>query len=413
MKMATTVTISERGRFMSVFLFFAFSLWAWPAYPQSSQETGNNQRPRRVTTTESPSSPITGATTNVTEEVGEGEVVRVDTRLVSVPATVADTSGRPLSTLRAENFELFEDGQKQTIANFSATDAPFEIALLLDTSASTQADIALIKSAAKAFIEGLHPNDRLAIIAFNTMNQGATVAARVDVLTELTANQQTLERAIQDLGSSRGTPLYDALDQIAEMFHQQRPREDVRGRQAIVALTDGVDSSSNIEFSAVRAKILAYGLACYFINVNTEDLVEDRFLKDCDDPGHLTLSAKQLQRYRRTFVPTARPEDYESFCQLGSFERMDISRQLYNLARWQMNDLAKSTGASNFEAASLSDARAAFAQLAAELGTQYSLGYYPTNKTPDGKFRLIRVQVRGVDGEPNVRAREGYYAPSL
>jgi VWFA-related protein len=315
--------------------------------------------------------------------------------------------------LRADNFELFEDGEKQTIANFSANDAPFEIALLLDTSASTQEDIALIRSAAKAFIAGLHPYDRVAVVAFNTTNQGATAAARVEVLTELTANQQTLETAIHGLGSSRGTPLYDALDQIADMFHQQQPREEVRGRQAIVALTDGVDSSSDVEFSEVRAKILVYGLACYFINVNTEDFVEDRLLKDCDDREHLTLSARQLQRYRRLFVPSARAEDYESFCHLESFERMDISRQLYNLARWQMNDLAKNTGGSNFDAGSLLDARAAFAQVAAQLGTQYSLGYYPTNKTRDGKFRLIRVELRGVEGQPHVRAREGYYASNM
>jgi VWFA-related protein len=92
---------------------------------------------------------------------------------------------------------------------------------------------------------------------------------------------------------------------------------------------------------------------------------------------------------------------------------MDISRHLYNLARWEMNNLAKTTGGSNFEAASLLDARAAFAQVAAELGTQYSLGYYPTNKTRDGKFRFIRVEVRGVAGQPHVRAREGYYAPTM
>jgi VWFA-related protein len=413
--MVTSATVSDGRRFISFIVFIGLSLSSWTAYPQSPerQRTDDRQRPRRVATAESDSSSITRATTYETEDVGEGDVIRVDTQLVSIPAAVTDINGRPWSKLRADNFEVFEDGQKQTVANFYATNAPFEIALLLDTSASTQEDLALITRAARAFIEALHPEDRVAVVAFNNSNQEGNAAARVEVLTELTADQQTLQTAIQNIGSSRGTPLYDALDQIIDLFRQPQPREKVRSRQAIVALTDGVDSSSNVEISEIRAKILGSGLACYFIQVNTEDFVEDRLLKDCSDSDHLSLSVKQLQRYRRTFLPGAPAEDYERFCQLGSFERMDISRHLYNLARWEMNDLAKTTGGANFYAANLLDARAAFAEVAAQLGTQYSLGYYPSNKTRDGKFRLIRVELRGVEGQPHVRAREGYYAPSM
>ena len=72
---------------------------------------------------------------------------------------------------------------------------------------------------------------------------------------------------------------------------------------------------------------------------------------------------------------------------MGQFERMQISRDLYNLARREMDELAKASGGRNFLAASLQDARAAFARVATEIGTQYSLGYYPTNKARDGKFR--------------------------
>ncbi|MBA2527643.1 MAG: hypothetical protein H0V18_17955, partial [Pyrinomonadaceae bacterium] len=107
----------------------------------------------------------------------------------------------------------------------------------------------------------------------------------------------------------------------------------------------------------------------------------------------------------------ASSEDFSDFCQMGSFERMQISRDLYNLARREMNDLAKASGGKNFVAASLQDARSAFAQVANEIGTQYSLGYYPTNKARDGKFRAIRIEVRGVPEKPQVRAREGYFAP--
>jgi VWFA-related protein len=160
----------------------------------------------------------------------------------------------------------------------------------------------------------------------------------------------------------------------------------------------------------VRTKLARVGVASYFVQLNTEDYVEDRLLKDCQDDGRLALSAKQLERFRRLFVPSAEKEDYQDFCRLGQFERMDISRRLYNLARQEMSDLAKRSGGRNFAAATLREASAAFAQVAKEIGTQYSLGYYPSNKTRDGRYRQIKVEVRGVK-DASVRAREGYYAP--
>jgi Ca-activated chloride channel family protein len=89
---------------------------------------------------------------------------------------------------------------------------------------------------------------------------------------------------------------------------------------------------------------------------------------------------------------------------------MDISRRLYNLARREMDQLARTSGGRNFEAVTLQQARAAFAQVANEIGTQYSLGYYPSDKTRDGRYRQIKVEVRGVK-DATVRARDGYYAP--
>jgi len=376
----------------------------------TAQQQTNQQRPRRVTKTEA-QTPAATLPTPPAEEVDEGDVVRVETQLVSVPAVVTNIAGRPVSGLRAENFLLFENGQQQKITNFATTEAPFEIALLLDTSGSTRADVGLIRQAANAFIDALRPGDRVAIVGFNTARQGQTVAAKVEVLATLTDDRKLLRTAIENLGSSNGTPFYDALERIADDVFHEAPREEVRGRQAVVALTDGVDSTSESDFQTARSKLSRAGVASYFIQVNTEDFVEDRLLKDCQDDGRLTLSAKQLQRYQQIFFPRARPEDYVDFCQMGQFERMQISRDLYNLARREMDELAKASGGKNFLAASLQDARAAFARVATEIGTQYSLGYYPTNKARDGKFRTISVEVQGAAGKPQVRAREGYYAP--
>ncbi len=398
-------------RTASLVAAFAALLCVGVHIPQVNSQDQNKQRPRRVNGSEN-QTPVAKESPNpTTEEVDEGDVVRVETKLVSVPTVITNSAGRPMVGLRRENFAVFEDGQPQSIANFGTTEAPFEIALLLDTSGSTRDDVALIRQAANSFINALRPRDRVAVAAFNTENRGNGVVATVDVLSPLTGDRAALRTAIANLGSASGTPFYDALDRIVGEVFRESPGEEVRGRRAVVALTDGVDSASKTDFSVARAKLLSAGLACYFIQVNTEDFVEDRLLKDCADDGRLSLSAKQLERYRRIFVPRAKSEDFSNFCQMGAFERMHISRELYNLARREMNDLSQASGGRNFVAATLQDARAAFAQVANEIGTQYSLGYYPTNKTRDGKFRAIRIELRGVKEKSQIRAREGYVAP--
>jgi len=372
----------------------------------TSQQT---QRPRRVAGTDQ-TTEQKKPTGSSSDEVDEGDVVRVDTQLVSVPVVVTDSTGRPLSGLRQENFRLLEDGQPQAITNFGTTDAPFEIALLLDTSGSTREDVGLIRQAALSFINALRPGDRIGIVAFNQAQTVSDPMAVVEVLTPLTNDRAELTKAIGNLGSSNGTPYYDALERVADNIFRAPATDQVR-RRAVVALTDGVDSASNSDFNSAKLKLSRAGIACYFIEVNTEDFVEDRLMKDCQDDGRLTLSQRQLQRYREIFMPKAKSEELSNFCQMGQFERMSISRGLYNLARHEMDDLARVSGGRSFVASDLADARAAFARVAADIGTLYSLGYYPTNKARDGKFRSIQLQVKGLKDKAQIRARDGYYAP--
>ena len=388
--------------------------WFTIEHPQAQQITQQQQqRPRRVNSGDEPpemklKKPDTPANG---DEVDEGDVVRVETQLVSVPAVVTDSAGRPIPGLRPDNFRLIEDGQVQTITNFGTTETPFEIALLLDTSGSTRDDVALIRAAANSFIAALRPGDRVAVLSFNQAQTFTEPVASVEVLTQLTDDREMLRSAIENLGASNGTPYYDALERVADSVFRDPPRDEVRGRRAIVALTDGVDSASNSDFATAKLKLSRAGIACYFIQVNTEDFVEDRLMKDCRDDGQLTLSQRQIERYRRMFFPSAKAENFNNFCQMGPFERMSISRELYNLARREMNDLAKGSGGRSFVAATLTDARAAFARVAADIGTLYSLGYYPTNKARDGKYRAIKLEVRGVKEKAEIRARDGYYAP--
>jgi Ca-activated chloride channel homolog len=373
------------------------------------------QRPRRVSPTPTPvpaapKAPQKNAGTSASEEVDENEVVRIETQLVSVPAVVTDRTGRPLTGLKASDFQVFEDGRPQKIANFSTTEAPFEVALLLDTSGSTREDVGLIRRAALAFVEALRPGDRVAILAFNTKQEGSEALAIAELKSPLTDDRDLLREAVESVGASNGTPFYDSLEKVARDVFRDRPTEQTRGRRALVALTDGVDSTSESDFDEARELLKRAGLLAYFVQVNTEDYVEERLMQDCEDDGALRLSRTQLQRYRSVIAPGAAAEDFSNFCRMGQFERMHASRTLYRMARDEMARLARDSGGKTFPAADLRDARRAFRQVADDIGTQYSLGYYSTNTARDGSFRKINVQVRTVK-DAQVRAREGYQAP--
>jgi Ca-activated chloride channel family protein len=382
-----------------------------PAARAQGQET--YQRPRRVSPPPAPSapkSPQKNAGAAAAEEVDDDDVVRIETQLVSVPAVVTDRTGRPLTGLKASDFQIFEDGRPQKIANFSTTEAPFEVALLLDTSGSTREDVGLIRRAALDFVDALRPGDRVAVLSFNTKREGNDSLATVELKAPLTDDRDLLREAVESVGASNGTPFYDSLEKVARDVFRDRPTEQTRGRRALVALTDGVDSASEAGFDEAREMLKRAGVVAYFVQVNTEDYVEERLMQDCEDDGALRLSRTQLQRYRRLVAPSASADDFSNFCRMGQFERMHASRTLYRMARDEMARLARESGGKTFPAADLRDARRAFRQVAEDIGTQYSIGYYSTNTARDGSFRRINVQVRGVK-DAQVRARDGYQAP--
>jgi VWFA-related protein len=390
-----------------LFVLLSLALCGVPVEGQTTASLQQQQRPRRASSA-TPASDTTGVPSRAGEEVDEGDVVRVNTELITLPVVVRDGSGRPVTGLTASSFQLYEDDRPQQVATFATSDAPFEVALLLDTSGSTREEINLIRGAAYAFIESLRPGDRVAVLSFHTIeNNDGNRRATIGVQSYLTDDRDALRGAVQNIGASNGTPYYDALERVVKEVFRDPPIPELRGRRALVALTDGVDSNSDSDFASVRAHLLQAGLLAYFVQMDTEDYVEDRLLADCQDDRTLRLSRAQLERYRRTFDPRADQDDYADFCRMGSFERMAISRSLYQLARQEMGQLARDTGGRTFTATNLHAASNAFAGVAAEIGRQYSLGYYSSNKSHDGRFRQIRVEVPGLSGA-RVSAREGY-----
>jgi len=338
------------------------------------------------------------------------DVIKVDTQLIEVPVVITDKAGKPVLNLKQNNFVVYEDGKPQDILDFSTTTAPFEVALLLDTSGSTRQDLQLIQRAAQSFISSLRPGDRVAIVAYRQAAGEGRGQAAVEIVSGLTSSRTALTEALQHVSTSNGTPYYDSLIDVADKVFGGPPEEGMRGRRALVALTDGVDSTSQSNFEEASEKLSADGVISFFIEVNTRPFFEENLLGDCTTA--IRFSPAQMRRYYRSFGPKADIERTDDFCKLGDFERLAVSKKLYEIADQEMNTLAKLSGGKLFAVSDLSEARSAFKYVADEIGTKYSLGYYSSNEKRDGTYRRIRVELKGVAPGAVVRAREGYTAPT-
>jgi len=240
------------------------------------------------------------------------EVIRVDTQLVDVPVAVVSANGMPVRGLKASNFIVTEDGKRQEITDFSTTTEPFEVALLLDTSGSTRADLRLIQSAAQYFVASLRPGDRVAIVAYNTERKDDQAFAVNEVVSPLSSDRRLLRAAIDNIKTSNGTPYYDSLLQVVERVFRDPPKEEFRGRRALVALTDGVDSTSASDFDEAKELLDEAGIISFFIQVDTRDLVEESILGNCESAS-LKFSSAQIRRYYRG-IKGKGMERASSFC---------------------------------------------------------------------------------------------------
>ncbi len=341
---------------------------------------------------------------------GNDEIIRVDTQLVDVPVAVSSTNGTSLGGLKASNLIVYEDGKRQEVVDFSSTSAPFEVALVLDTSGSTRGDLQLIQNSALSFISSLRAGDRVGLVGFKSDQRDGQTVAVSQVMNTLTDDRVRLKTAIQNVRMSFGTPYYDSMLAAAENLFRDGPQEQFRGRRALVALTDGVDSTSASEFAEIKEALQKRGIICFFIKVDTRDFFEEGLLGDCQSATRFSMA--QIRRYYRSIGAKAKTEKAASFCGLGDFERLAVSKRLYEIADGEMNELAKTSGGRVFPVADLSEAREAFKSVADEIGTKYTLGYYPSNEKRDGTYRKIRVEAKGLPAGTTVRSREGYTSPS-
>lgn len=297
------------------------------------------------------------------QEMGDEDVLKVETNLITIPVSVFDRNGLYIPGLKQDDFKIFEDGKEQQIAYFGTTDKPFTVILLIDVSPSTAYKIDEIHTAAVAFVDQLKPQDSVMVIEFDR---------GVNVLTEATNDRQTIYKAIRKARFGEGTSLYQAVD-----FSLRKRLSKVTGRKAIVLFTDGVDTTS---FKATYDSTLDQA-------EESDSLIFPIYYNTFFDGGGGISS---------TNLPGQGP---------GRVIRPPASA--YALGRKYLEDLSMVTGGRVFRPESTPGGlTAAFEGIAEELRRQYNIGYVPEEEGKQGQRKQIKVRVN----RPNLvlRARDSY-----
>lgn len=314
--------------------------------------TAQSSRPRTVPQATPRPSP---------QEVDQDDVLRIDTELVTLTATVTDARGRYVSNMRQGDFTVYEDGVRQALAYFNSGDrVPVSLGILFDTSGSMSDKIEGVRDAVEHFVKSVSPGDEIFLVRFSD---------DAEMVQDFTDDRGRILRAVGNLEPQGSTALYDAV-----VLGLQRVAEGKHRKRALLLLTDGNDTASSAKFDAVvalarRSEVLVYALGI----------------------GH---------------------------GERGSFGH-DVLGNIFGRAKDEvdmkvLNTFAESSGGrayfiENAHRGGRDLIDEAAVEVANELKQQYTLGYRPTNRNRDGSFRQIKVET--ADKSFRVRTKRGYYAP--
>ena len=269
--------------------------------------------------------------------------------LVSLNVSVSDGS-KFITDLEEHEFEVFEDGSKQSIAFFSRRQLPIALAILLDTSNSMEDKLPTAQEAAIGFARRLRPEDVITVIGFSS---------QVRILQPFTNEAPLLERAIRSTHADGSTSLYNSiyisLKELKKI--KARSEEEIR-RQAVVVLSDGDDTSSLLPYEEVLELAKRSETAIYTIGL--------------------------------------RPPD--------------VGRASFKEAEYVLRQLAQETGGRSYFPTNVHDLPKIYEAISQELSTLYSVAYTSRNPQRNGAWR--RIVVRVTRPGMTTRTRQGYYGPS-
>lgn len=281
----------------------------------------------------------------------QDEAIRLTSRLVLVPLSASDASGKPVRDLTAEDFVMQEEGRRQTIVSLGEPGkVPIDIALLFDVSGSIRGQFTFEQQAAVRFIkEVLKPADAVSVFSIGTTPK--LIKARTTSGEEATTGLMSIAPVKEP------TAFFDTVVEAALYLGKTA---DPGSRRVLVVISDGEENYSEH----------------YKLNDALRELQKNDCLFYAINPTGSGLSLNTISVRGQSF----------------------------------MEAMSSQTGGKAFVPEKINDLEAVFRQIAEELQAQYLLGYYSTDERADGGFRQIKVLVPKRP-DLRVRARQGYYAP--
>ncbi len=291
------------------------------------------------------------------------EGLSIDVDLVTFDVVVTDNGGNPVSGLQRDQFKVFDDNVEQVVTNFSPSDAPLTVVVLVEFSNTIGYYYDDVVGPAAGFINSLRPEDWAALVAFDM---------RPEILTDFTKDKDQLFEGLRRLQipAYRETALYDAVYFTLERL------DNVDGKKAVFLLSSGLDTISKHNFPETLRKAEASDTVIYSVGMGQ-------------------LARMYMERYFG-------PEDSITFIQADNI----------------MRSLAEATGGAGFFPRFPAEYKSIYEIVSHQLRNQYSLGFIPKIRKNDGKLHKLRVEVPTLDvnrdGKPDklkVRHKKGYYAP--
>ncbi|MBA2606225.1 MAG: VWA domain-containing protein [Acidobacteria bacterium] len=330
----------------------------------------------------------------------DGEIIKVESRLVIVPVSVTDPLGQPILGLKAQDFRILEDNKSQEIAQVSdAEKVPLEIALLIDVSGSVNPLFEFEKKAAAQFLESvMKPDDKATIFLIG--DQPSLAQERDN------AQRAAIQvRAI--VPSGKFTAFYDTVTTAARYLQKNAP---VRSRRVILALTDGEDNWSNLTREAEKdtySDLDVNTLTREKLNKlaaktdSAHRVAQDKILRDLQNADTVFYVINPAgDSFRLNKISTRAQNGLQKFAGqtggtafLPNFLPTNLKDQLQNSANTKSNEIILAK---------------IFRSLANELQAQYLVQYYSEGDFPNNKYVKLNVNLTKPE-KLRIRARQGYF----
>jgi Ca-activated chloride channel family protein len=277
--------------------------------------------------------------------------LHLDVDLALVNVTVTDPYNRLVTGLDPDNFRVYEDNIEQEVVTFSSEDVPISIGVIFDFSGSMANKIGKAREAAVEFFKTANPQDEFFLVSFNE---------RAELTSAFTNSVEDLQSRMMLTAPKGRTALLDAI-----YLGLSQMRGAKNGKRALLILSDGGDNHSRYNESDIK-----------------------RLVKEADTQLYAIGIFDPLGYRNRT------PEELNGPSLLSEVTEM--------------------TGGRVFAVENLNDLPDIASKIGMELRNQYVLGYRPSNKAHDARWRKIKIKLRAPKGLPplNVYSKTGYYAPS-